>query len=64
MRKCTSAQLIDRFKKYRLDKDLTLQDCADDMKLSVSALAHIENNKTKKPHKRTLHKIKIFIGEA
>jgi|GEM_PF-1454736 len=56
-------KLITKFKTFILERDLTLQQVAIFLKISHSAVADILNEKTEKPHDRTLYKIKKLIGE-
>jgi len=56
-------QLIARFEDFILERDLTLHQTAIFLKMSHSAIASILNGKISRPHRRTLYKIKKFIGE-
>jgi len=56
-------QVIIRFKEFILERDLTLQQIAVWLKMSHSAVADILNEKTLRPHPRTLYKIKKLIGD-
>jgi len=55
--------LLKKFNKFRLEQDLTLQETAKLLKMSVSQVSVLDNFKVSKPHKRTLYKIKKLIGE-
>jgi len=46
-----------------VERDLTLQETATLLKMSVSQVDLLDNCKVSKPHKRTLYKIKKLIGE-
>lgn len=56
-------QLIDRFKKFVLERDLTLHQVAILLKISHTTVAKILNGNTSKPHPRTLYKIEKLLGE-
>jgi len=56
-------ELITKFKEFILERDLTLQQIAVWLKMSHSAVADILNEKTLKPHPRTLYKIRKLIGD-
>ncbi|MBA7604147.1 hypothetical protein ES703_11266 [subsurface metagenome] len=55
--------LLKKFNKFRMERDLTLQETAMLLKMSLSQVALLNNCKVSKPHERTLHKIKKLIGE-
>jgi len=55
--------LLKKFNNFRVERDLTLQDIAVLLKMSLSQVALLDDCKVSKPHKRTLHKIKKLIGE-
>jgi len=55
--------ILKKFNKFRMERDLTLQETATLLKMSVSQVSLLDNCKVPKPHKRTLHKIKKLIGE-
>jgi len=55
--------LLENFTKFRLEQDLTLQETAKLLNMSVSQVDLLDNCKVSKPHKRTLYKIKKLIGE-
>ena len=55
-------KLITKFKNFILERDYTLQQTGIFLKMSHSAVADILNEKTKKPHDRTLYKIKKLMG--
>lgn len=59
----TIRPLIIRFKEFILERDLTLHQIAIFLKMSHSAVADIINEKTQKPHNRTLYKIRKLIGD-
>ena len=54
-------KLITKFKNFILERDYTLQQIGVFLKMSHSTVADILNGKTKKPHDRTLYKIKKLI---
>ena len=54
--------LLKKFNKYRMEQDLTLQETAILLKMSVSQVSLLDNCNVSKPHKRTVHKIKKLIG--
>ena len=56
-------RLLEKLNKFRMERDLTLQEIAALLKMSVSQVDLLDNYKVAKPHKRTLHKIKKLIGE-
>jgi len=56
-------ELLKKFNEFRMDRDLTLQEIAKLLKMSVSQVSLLDNCEVPKPHKRTLHKIKKLIGE-
>lgn len=55
--------LIQRFKEFILERDLTLQEAALWLKVSHSTIARLLNENVSKPHERTIYKIKKFLGE-
>jgi len=55
--------LLENFNKFRMERDLTLQETAKLLNMSVSQVDLLDNCKVSKPHKRTLYKIKKLIGE-
>jgi len=55
--------LLKKFNEFRVERDLTLQETATLLKMSVSQVELLDNCKVSKPHKRTLYKIKKLIGE-
>jgi len=55
--------LLKNFNKFRMERDLTLQETATLLKMSVSQVFLLDNCNVSKPHKRTLHKIKKLLGE-
>jgi len=55
--------LLKKFNNFRMEKDLTLQETAVLLKMSVSQVSLLDNCNVSKPHKRTVHKIKKLIGE-
>jgi len=55
--------LLEKFSKFRMERDLTLQETAKLLKMSVSQVDLLDNCKVSKPHKRTLYKIKKLLGE-
>lgn len=56
-------KLVTKFENFILERDLTLTQVGIFIGLSPSTVEKIINKKIKKPHKRTLYKIKKFIGE-
>lgn len=56
-------KLVTKLENFILERDLTLMQVALFMKIHYSTVAKIINREIKKPHKRTLYKIKKFIGE-
>ncbi len=54
--------LLKKFNEFRMDRDLTLQETATLLKMSVSQVSLLDNCKVSKPHKRTVHKIKKLMG--
>ena len=63
MNKIETSKLIDEFNDFCLERDYTLQQLSTILKISISAIADILKKKTVKPHERTLHKIKKFMGK-
>jgi transcriptional regulator with XRE-family HTH domain len=57
-------QIIKRFHNFILERDLTLKKTAILLDMSHTAVADIINGKIKKPHGRTLYKIKKLLGET
>jgi len=55
--------LLKKFNKFRMERDLTLQETATFLKMSISQVSLLDNCNVSKPHKRTVHKIKKLIGE-
>lgn len=55
--------LLKKFDKFRMERDLTLQETAKLLKMSVSQVDLLDNCKVSKPHKRTLYRIKKLIGK-
>jgi len=55
--------LLKKFNNFRMERDLTLEETAALLKMSVSQVSLLDNCKVSKPHKRTVHKIKKLIGE-
>jgi hypothetical protein len=53
--------LLKRFNKFRVERDLTLQETPTLLKMFVSQVDLLDNCKVLKPHKRTLYKIKKLI---
>jgi len=58
-----TAQIIDRFRKFVYERDLTLKQIALILKISHSQVSYILNGIAKNPHPRTLYKIKKMMGE-
>jgi len=56
-------RLLKKFNEFRMERDLTLQEIAKLLKMSVSQVDLLDNCNVSKPHKRTLYKIKKLIGE-
>ena len=56
-------RLLEKLNTYRMERDLTLQEIAALLKMSVSQIDLLDNCKVSKPHKRTLYKIKKLLGE-
>jgi len=56
-------RLLKKLNTYRMERDLTLQEIAALLKMSVSQIDLLDNGKVKRPHKRTLYKIKKLLGE-
>ena len=54
--------LLKKFNKFRMEQDLTLQETAVLLKMSISQVSLLDNCNVSKPHKRTVHKIKKLIG--
>ncbi len=55
--------LLKKFNKFRMEQDLTLQETAILLGMSISQVDLLDNGKVSKPHKRTLYKIKKLLGE-
>jgi len=55
--------ILKKFNEFRMERDLTLQEIAKLLKMSISQVYLLYNCKVSKPHKRTLYKIKKLIGE-
>ncbi|MBA7678881.1 hypothetical protein ES703_87159 [subsurface metagenome] len=55
--------LLKKFNKFRVERDLTLQETAALLKMSISHVDLLDNCNVSKPHKRTVHKIKKLLGE-
>ena len=55
-------ELLKKFNEFRMERDLTLQEIAILLKMSVSQVSLLDNGNVSKPHKRTLHKIKKLLG--
>jgi hypothetical protein len=58
----TSSEL-ETLNQIRLDADLTYVELAEAIGIDASALFRILNHPTRKPHDRTLHKIRRFLEQ-
>ena len=57
-------RLLEKLNTYRMEQDLTLQEIAALLNMSVSQVSLLDNCNVPKPHKRTIHKIKKLLGEV
>jgi len=55
--------LLKKLNEFRMERDLTLQEIAKLLKMSVSQVDLLDNCKVSKPHKRTLYKIKKLLAK-
>ena len=55
-------QLIDKFEKFILERDLTLMQASILTKIHFTTISKILNREIKKPHKRTIYKIQKSMG--
>jgi len=55
--------LLKKFNKFRMERDLTLQETAKLLKMSISQVSLLDNCNVSNPHKRTIYKIKKLIGK-